>query len=409
MSRYAAALIVLSGVLFAGCLEPNEPVDRVLSFPSDTASAYGGVETLSPEEIEGGRLDDSWKRFVVLDSTDGDAPVASDESWDDITPEAVNTGKMALPLGGDVAGPSVFRTQILLDRAGFSPGVIDGRWGKNTEKAVFWLQKREGLRATGRVDTTTFRRLMQLANNPDSLVQRYTLTADDVKGPFEEIPEDIYEKAEMERLYYESLGEKLSEMFHTSRDLLAHLNPEASLDSLNAGVALAVPNLERVNLPDSVARVVISDGGNYLHAVDAGGRILYHFPSTLGSSYDPSPTGDYHIVSVTEDPWWHYQPAILANVPDSEKDARIPPGPNNAVGKVWIALSKEHYGIHGTSAPETIGYATSAGCVRLTNWDALFLADRVKANVPVEFRDSSKRSDAAADGGGRTGESATTM
>ncbi|NNF57162.1 MAG: L,D-transpeptidase, partial [Rhodothermaceae bacterium] len=111
------------------------------------------------------------------------------------------------------------------------------------------------------------------------------------------------------------------------------------------------------------------------------------FPTTIGASYDPSPQGDYTIISVTRNPWWHYQPSLLEDVPDDEEDARIPPGPNNAVGRVWMALSEPHYGIHGTSAPETIGYVSSAGCIRLTNWDVLFLADHVSAGTPVVFRD----------------------
>ncbi len=139
----------------------------------------------------------------------------------------------------------------------------------------------------------------------------------------------------------------------------------------------------------------MSGQGSFVHALDRAGRILYHFPSTLGSTYDPSPQGSFTITSVTEDPWWHFQPSILAHVPDDKPEARIPPGPNNAVGLVWMDLSAPHYGIHGTKSPETIGYATSAGCVRLTNWDALFLSRRVAKGTPVRFRDTR-----AADGAG---------
>ena len=59
------------------------------------------------------------------------------------------------------------------------------------------------------------------------------------------------------------------------------------------------------------------------------------------------------------------------------------------VGVVWLDLNKPHYGIHGTSEPQTIGYAASNGCVRLTNWDVEFLSHHVRAGVPVEFRDIS--------------------
>jgi lipoprotein-anchoring transpeptidase ErfK/SrfK len=134
-----------------------------------------------------------------------------------------------------------------------------------------------------------------------------------------------------------------------------------------------------------VRRIVISVGGHYLHALDAAGNVLYHFPSTLGADYSPSPIGEYVVESITFMPDWHYQPALLPHVDPGDDDAIIPAGPNNDVGIVWMALSKPHYGIHGTRAPETIGYATSAGCVRLTNWDAAFLARRVPEGVPVEF------------------------
>src|SRR5690606_10898309 len=176
-------------------------------------------------------------------------------------------------------------------------------------------------------------------------------------------------------------------------------NPGINLNRLSADDPLRVPNVRDAR-PDrgDVARLVVSGRGEYLHALDASGRILYHFPTTVGASYDPSPQGDYHVTSVTRNPSWHYQPAILEDVPDDEAEATLPPGPNNAVGRVWMALSEPHYGIHGTSAPETIGYASSAGCVRLTNWDALFLAARVGEGTPLQLRDVAGRDDSAPSG-----------
>lgn len=365
------------------------------------ASTPGGVEpywrderTLSREELEQGRLDNAWERVVQLDPWTAGDSAANPESWDQIEARAVNGRPVHLPLYGDVSGPSVLRIQILLNRALFSPGMIDGRWGKNTAKAVYWLQRREGLPATARVDSATFARIAQLAGTPRELVRTHTLTEEDVKGPFVDLPEgdgdEIYRIAEMECTCYESLSEKLSETFHASPELLRKLNPGVELDSLKAGQSIHVPNVRDPDAaaPGSIARLEVSGQGSYVHALDADGRILYHFPSTLGSSYDPSPQGEFRIVSVTEDPWWHYQPAILAHVPSDKPDAKIPPGPNNAVGVVWMDLSVPHYGIHGTKSPETIGYATSAGCVRLTNWDALFLGRRVEDGTPVRFRDT---------------------
>jgi lipoprotein-anchoring transpeptidase ErfK/SrfK len=357
--------------------------------PSGATLISRGSERLSPEELERGRLDAGWKRVVQLDTMPAADSASSSETWEQISAQSVNGEATHLPLFGDVAGPSVLKTQILLDRILFSPGVIDGRWGKNTEKALFWLQRREELRATGRVDRETFDRLVQLAGQPQQLVRPHQLTAEDVEGPFVEVPEDIYAKAGLECMCYESLAEKLAETFHTTPELLAKLNPGVSLDGLQAGQTIQVPNVRdgTAEQAGGVDRLVVSDGGFYLHALDAQGRILYHFPTTLGSDYSPSPSGDFRVTNIAPDPTWHYQPDILHGVPDDDEEAIIPPGPNNAVGVVWMALSKPHYGIHGTSAPETIGYTTSNGCVRLTNWDARFLSQRIEPGVPVEFRD----------------------
>jgi lipoprotein-anchoring transpeptidase ErfK/SrfK len=256
--------------------------------------------------------------------------------------------------------------------------------------AVFWLQAREGLPATGVVDSLTYERLFALAGRPSEVVRTHELTADDVRGPFVRIPGNIYEHARLDCSCYESLGEKLTESFHARGELLRRLNPGVDLDRVAAGTRLRVPATRPMDTPPvgQIAELWVSGEQNFLQAVDASGRILYHFPTTLGSSYDPSPQGDFSVRSIHPDPWWHYQPKILAHVPDDRPEASIPPGPNNSVGRVWIALSVPHYGIHGTKSPETIGYAQSAGCVRLTNWDVLYLSRRVPAGTPVRFRDT---------------------
>jgi lipoprotein-anchoring transpeptidase ErfK/SrfK len=388
--------------------------DQWSGMPSDghVATAYtGGSDRLSPEELEAGRMDMGWRQWVDRDVANAAAGAPGDtarsgsfrrdvaaqsrrahiESWDSITTQTANTGAIALPVGGDVAGPSVLRVQVLLDRAAFSPGIVDGRWGANTEKAVYWLQRREGLDASGEVDERTWERLQQLAGQPQQIVRTHRLTEDDVAGPFIDLPREWYDRRNLECQCYESLAEKLAERFHTSESLLERLNPGVNLNGLAAGQTLNVPNVgDRVapqGTAGDVARIVISDGGRYLHALDGNDRILYHFPATLGAAYSPSPTGEYRITAIAHDPEWHYQPALLHGVDDNEPDAVLPAGPNNAVGTVWMQLSRPHYGIHGTAAPETIGYAVSNGCVRLTNWDVEFLAERVPEGTPVEFRD----------------------
>ncbi|MFL5387015.1 MAG: L,D-transpeptidase family protein [Longimicrobiaceae bacterium] len=304
-----------------------------------------------------------------------------------ITREAMNGGREVFPVGPGHRGPSVLRVQVLLDRALFSPGMIDGSWGKNTSVAIYWFQAREGLLPTGVVDSATFARLQAAAGRPAEYVVRRALTAADVRGPFIEMPGSIYAQAELECSCYESLAEKLSELFHVRVELLRQLNPRVAFSSLKAGDSINVPNVRDPDAPPRgmVETLVVSGADHYLQALDAAGRILYHFPTTLGSSYDPSPEGSFHVLQVTENPWWHYQPAILRGRNASAPEAHVPPGPNSAVGKVWMTLSAPHYGIHGTKSPETIGYAVSAGCVRLANWDALYLGRRITRGTPVVF------------------------
>lgn len=377
----------------------NSMTDANASSPSQV-SALGAEESMSEAQVEQGRLNQDWKKFVQLDAPTEKNQTKNAEKWSDVTAENVNNQKQYTPLSGDVAGPSVFRAQLLLDRTNFSPGIIDAKWGKNTEKAVYWMQKSEGLPAHGEVDKKTYQKMIELAGNPDRLIVEHKLTEKDVKGPFKEIPADIYEKAKMDCMCYESLEEQLSEMFHISPALLKQLNPNVTLNDLKAGDSIMVPNLRSrmtldqssaENKPEtSVSRVVVSDGGHYVHGLDSQGKVVVHYPSTLGSEYNPSPSGEHAINAIAYDPSWHYQPELLGK--GEGKDAMIPPGPNNAVGVIWMDLTKPHYGIHGTSAPETIGYTTSSGCVRLTNWDALDLGARIKKGIPVEFRDTANRS-----------------
>jgi len=310
-----------------------------------------------------------------------------------MTRDAVNGGRALFPVGPGLKGPSVLRVQVLLDRALFSPGMIDGSWGRNTSIAVYWLQAREGLTPTGVVDSATYARLQALAGRPAEIVVRRALTAADVRGPFIEMPGSIYAQAQLDCSCYESLSEKLSELFHARVELLRQLNPRVALNALKAGDSINVPNVRDADAPPRgvVETLVVSGADHYLQALDAGGRILYQFPTTVGSSYDPSPEGNFHVLLVTENPWWHYQPAILHHGNEDAPEAQIPPGPNSAVGKVWMTLSTEHYGIHGTKSPETIGYAVSAGCVRLANWDALFLARRITRGTPVVFKGTRTR------------------
>jgi lipoprotein-anchoring transpeptidase ErfK/SrfK len=315
------------------------------------------------------------------------------ESWKHVDISSINNMPINVPITGDVSGPSVLRAQVYLDRIHFSVGAIDGRWGRNSAITVWSYQRARGLEATGDLDEQTFRRLAAEAQYAPVVVT-HTLTPDDVQGPFRPVPDSPYEKAKLSYLGYETLREKLAEMFHCDQDFLERLNPDIKFSDLGAGATINVPNVRPPLTTDThdIVRVVISISGNSLNGSDANGNLVFHAPTTVGSGYDPSPTETLHIVKIFWNPSFHYDPTLYHEVPDTEPDAHLPPGPNTPVGVVWMALSKEHYGIHGTPDPESIGYASSHGCVRLTNWDATELAHRVSEGVQVAFVDTRKKS-----------------
>jgi lipoprotein-anchoring transpeptidase ErfK/SrfK len=409
MNRIAWTLIVVLAAV--GCQQ--ETVTQTTAPAPDTAAeARGRVEYAVPigqrptrEQLEKERFDAAWRRLQSFQEQQAaqarQAQAAAGEvnikfaqvpklteTLQGLNAAALDTLPVQVPIKGDVSGPSVLRAQVFLNRVNYSPGIIDGRWGKNSEIAVYWFQRHQGLQATGEIDEATFRALAGAAQG-QALVQ-HTLTADDVKGPFKTIPEDVYDQEKLDCLCYESVGEKLSERFHTTIEFLELLNPGTDIRGLTEGQQIFVPNVRppAQGTATQVARVVVSVQGNYLHALDGTGKVVMHAPTTVGSEYDPSPTEEAKIVNVTFDPWFHYQPTLFHEVPDDEPEAHLPPGPNSPVGVVWIALSKKHFGIHGTSDPDSIGYASSHGCIRLANWDAAELGRMVKKDVVVDFVDT---------------------
>lgn len=401
-SRAAHAALMLACILALPCAPTQaraQTAEPLLQLPAIRArppasrvppAAQAPATPARPPLVRRPAVEPALNPTTPLDMT----RVASNgETAAQITAAAVNAIRPRFPLGPGLRGPSVLRVQVLLNRALFAPGMLDGGWGQNTSVAAYWFQAREGLTPTGVVDSATYARLVQAAGNPARIVVPHTLTPAEVRGPFVSLPGSIYAQAEMDCMCYESLGEKLSELFASRVELLQRLNPGVRLDSLKAGDVINVPNVRDANATPRgvVETLVVSGADHYLQALDAGGRILYHFPTTLGSSYDPSPEGSFHVLAITENPWWHYQPSILKGRNPDAPEAQIPPGPNSAVGRVWMTLSAEHYGIHGTKSPETIGYAVSAGCVRLANWDALYLARRLTPGTPVVFRGTRTR------------------
>jgi len=310
------------------------------------------------------------------------------------------------------AGPTVpvvsetLATQVALDRAGFSPGEIDGRAGKNLQRALdaFKQSHDQPLSLLGDVPPLT----------------EYTITDADVAGPFTpNIPPNLPDQATLDALNYRSPLELLGERFHSSPALLQQLNPQATFQQ--AGEKVTVPNVmpfipaapapaasptstrpasrgqrgsraqatpaAQPASPAPDATVYVTKSTSALTVEDATGKILMHAPVTSGSDHDPLPIGMWKVNGVQRNPKFHYNPELFWDATPGDRKVTLQPGPNNPVGIVWVDLSKQHYGIHGTPEPSKIGHVESHGCVRLTNWDADRLSQLVKPGTRVVFRE----------------------
>ncbi len=355
--------------------------------------------------------------------------------------------------GGDVAGEvpeipdseerPVMQAQVVLDRQGFGPGVIDGKMGLSTENALEGFQEANELDVSGKLDEATKVKLAEWEAIPATRVVR--IPEDWGTLEYRRTPDDAPEQAKLERLAYQSLDEKLAERFHTTADVLKMLNPGGRPAGMKdgavqtpgptqpaatpkptpaarvsgaadaapppstfaAGQLIRVPNIGAdriapgaVDDPDwqqtlqslgvgteqpKIDKVVVSKSDSTLKAYDPTGRLVALFTVTSGSSKDPLPLGNWKVNGVARNPPFAYNPELFWDVPDDDDKQQLPPGPNGPVGVVWIDLSKEHYGIHGTPEPQAIGRTQSHGCVRLTNWDAARLAQMVRAGTKVVF------------------------
>jgi lipoprotein-anchoring transpeptidase ErfK/SrfK len=271
------------------------------------------------------------------------------------------------------------RLQVALDRAGFSPGEIDGHRGMNTKRALRAFADAHQLDAA---DEDAILRALAEDNAP--AVTTYAVSAADVAGPFTpEIPTDLVEQASLPALNFSSIDEALGEKFHSSPALLTALNPGVTLAE---GAEIQVPNVRVADdAPARAARVVVTRSGSSATAYDADGRVIFFAPVTSGSTHDPLPPGTWKVTGVQRQPVFKYNPDLFWDAKATQTKATIAAGPNNPVGVVWIDIDKEHYGLHGTPNPSTISRTTSHGCVRLTNWDASRLAALVRPGTLVIF------------------------
>jgi lipoprotein-anchoring transpeptidase ErfK/SrfK len=300
---------------------------------------------------------------------------------------------------------TTLHVQVILDKLGFSPGVLDGREGQSLTAALRGFQTSRGLAVTGKADQPTLRALSQYrAIRPTKTL---TLTPAMLAGPFvNPTPKEYADQAKLKGLYYRSPLEKLAEMFHTKPEVLVELNSRET--PLTAGTKVVFPNAlpgSRDYAADTKAdwratlsglnvdanqpkgeRIVVDKSEGVLKVYDKRDRLVAQFSATMGSEKDPLPLGNWKVQGISPNPPFHFNPDLFWDADAKDKKALLPPGPNGPVGVVWLDLSKPHYGIHGTPNPATIGRTESHGCIRLTNWDAARLALIIDADTPAVFQ-----------------------
>ena len=275
-------------------------------------------------------------------------------------------------------GPAVIRAQVMLDRLWFSVGEIDGLYGSNMTRIVKAFQTSRALPVTGNLDAATWQ---ALAAQQAPAFATYVLTDQDINGPYAKTPEDPKEQSQMPTLAYQDMGEALGERFHMSPKLLAALNKGRNLQ---AGQAIVVADVGRALPPAGKATLLrLNKADRILYVIGEGDKVIGAFPVSLGQP--ELPDGTLQIVTRARNPDYSYDPALLRN-PKSDEKLKLPPGPNNPVGVMWLGLSKEHAGLHGTAEPSQMARVQTNGCVRLTNWDVVRLSTVVDKGATVEVQ-----------------------
>jgi lipoprotein-anchoring transpeptidase ErfK/SrfK len=288
---------------------------------------------------------------------------------------------------GEPSREFLVKIEGLLDRANFSPGEIDGKNGENLKRALATYKEAHGIANPEQMDSAVLQALT--GNDKQPVLQHYTITADDEKGPFiGAVPKDFRALSKLKHIGYANPQEGLAEKFHMSPELLRELNSHA--DFSKTGTSLTVAKVDNTSALPQVARIEVDKSANQLRAYDSNGKVIAAFPATVGSTERPAPSGKATVVSVAQNPTYTYDPKRETFGPKSAGILKIAPGPNNPVGATWIALSIPTYGIHGTPDPDLVGKTASHGCIRLTNWDAVALGKAVKKGTPVEFAGTEK-------------------
>ena len=311
-------------------------------------------------------------------------------------------------------GLEALRLQVFLDKSNFGPGVIDGRMGQFGELAVRSWNEVNGH------PLDDWSAVMQAAKSsvPEALV---TVTIPEIatKWVNPSLPTKRNLQASAKRMSYRSIAEFMAERYHSDVPYLTEINTDVKMTSLKPGDSLIVPNVEPFEIEKltgakyeadtalSERHVVVNTKINQARIFEAAPAALVVDESedstaivaktkanrALVASFPITPGkpqfikfGTWKLLNMIELPHWRYDQQLLDTGKRSDNAINIPPGPNSPVGVIWNGTSRPGIGMHGTSDPETIGRARSAGCIRLANWDAIRLPNLIRPGATVEIR-----------------------
>jgi lipoprotein-anchoring transpeptidase ErfK/SrfK len=328
--------------------------------------------------------------------------------------------------------------QVALDRAGFRPGKIDGLGGEFTQKAADRLNQSLGLPLGTLVDTSgisspyryyevTEEDLKWIGKTASSPPEQQKLK----RMPYADAWEMLAEMFHCDLNFLRELNPSLTNSpivagtsarvpdvepfrmadvtaLEKSRSEAAKaaaaptpapsptftqpaqseltLAPAPSPDFL-----LGDPSAQLAPLPEPTPmptpeppkrRIVLLTGPRILELYE-GDRLIASYPCTPGSGRVPVPVGEWRITANILMPYFRYDKSVLKDGTRSANAFNIPPGPNNYVGIVWMAINRPSVGIHGTQSPDQIGRNESSGCIRLANWDAFDLSQKITKGTPV--------------------------
>lgn len=302
----------------------------------------------------------------------------------ELSPDAINSAEPPKKsFSKDKATPAGVRLQVLLDRAHFSPGEIDGKFGENAIKALHAYAESRELPGADRPTEQVWNAL-RADDRP--VISEYTISDKDVAGPFlEKLPSKMEDMKDIPKLGYTNPREALAEKFHMSEQLLTALNPGKKFDRVGETIIVVDTGAAESGNSIKADRVEVDKTRQTVKLFDKSNALIGFYPATVGSEEKPSPSGTLKVTEISRNPTYRYNPHYHFKGVRSDKPFTIKPGPNNPVGTVWISLSAEGYGIHGTPEPGKVSKAESHGCVRLTNWDAGRVAASVVKGTPVEF------------------------